>query len=108
MNLVKQYTKEIKQLSFDHNVLKLYAFGSVLTDHFSSKSDIDFLVHFSNVPLLEHFDNYMDFKEKLELLLSRNIDLVELQTLKNPILKRSIDRTKTLLYDGREDIKMAI
>ena len=49
----------------------------------------------------------MDLKEKLEKLLSRKIDLVEKQTLKNPILKRSVDRNKVLLY-GRKDTKITI
>ena len=46
----------------------------------------------------EYFDNYMDLKEGLEDLFSRNVDLVEIQTLKNPILKRSINRDKMQLY----------
>lgn len=33
----------------------------------------------------------------------RLINLVEIQTIKNPILKKSIDRDKILLY-GREDL----
>lgn len=49
----------------------------------------------------------MDFKDNLSDLFSREIDLVEIQTLKNPILKRSIDRDKILLY-GREDFKVAV
>ncbi len=49
----------------------------------------------------------MDFKEELEGLFSRNVDLVEIQTIKNPILKRSIDRNKKILY-GRKDSKMAV
>lgn len=49
----------------------------------------------------------MKFKESLENLLKRTVDLVEIQTLKNPILKRSIDNTKTKVY-GREDSKVAV
>jgi predicted nucleotidyltransferase len=49
----------------------------------------------------------MDLKERLEKLLTRDVDLVEIQTVKNPILKRSIDRNKIFLY-GREDSKVAI
>lgn len=85
----------------------MYAFGSVLNDNFSSHSDIDFLVTFSGVNPLEYFDNFMDFKEALENLFSRKIDLVETQTLKNPILKQSINRSKVLLY-GRKNTEMAV
>ncbi len=79
----------------------------MLSDRFRQDSDIDFLVLFSGVEPLEYFDNYMDFKEELEGLFSRNVDLVEIQTIKNPILKRSIDRNKKILY-GRKDSKMAV
>jgi len=56
---------------------------------------------------MEYFDNYMDLKENLENLFSRKVDLVEIQTLKNPILKRSINRDKVIIY-GRENTKMAV
>ncbi|MCX6250672.1 MAG: hypothetical protein NTX61_07970 [Bacteroidetes bacterium] len=68
---------------------------------------MDLLVKFEDVDLNEYFDNYMKFKESLENLLKRTVDLVEIQTLKNPILKRSIDNTKTKVY-GREDSKVAV
>ena len=85
----------------------MYLFGSALTDHFSSESDIDLLVQFSDVNPFEYYDNFMDFKEEMEQLLSRNVDLIEAQTLKNPILIRTINRNKKVLY-GREDSKMAV
>ncbi len=107
MELIKRHLGEIKKLCEAHYVKELYVFGSVLNDTFNKNSDVDFLVQFSNVDPLEYFDNYMDLKEKLEKLLSRKIDLVEKQTLKNPILKRSVDRNKVLLY-GRKDTKITI
>ena len=65
-----------------------------LTDRFDDKSDIDFLVEFSLVDILEYFGNYMDFKEKLEALLQRPIDLVENQAVRNPIFRRVLIETK--------------
>ncbi|SHJ45765.1 hypothetical protein SAMN05444280_12016 [Tangfeifania diversioriginum] len=107
MELIRKNISEIKKLCSKYNVAELYVFGSVTKGNFSPSSDIDFLVQFENVDPREYFDNYMDFKEKLETLLSREVDLVEIQTVKNPILKRSIDRDKICLY-GREDSKMAV
>ena len=108
MELINKHIKELKNLCVRHNVAEMYVFGSILTDRFLDNSDIDFLVKFSDVEPIEYFDNYMDFKETLQNLFSRNIDLVEIQTVKNPILKRSIDRNKTILYDRRENSKMAV
>ena len=107
MKLIINYTQQLHDLCQKYHVATMYVFGSVATDSFSSDSDIDFLVKFSEIDPLEHFDNYIDFKESLEHLFSRDVDLVEMQTLKNPILKRSVDRDKILVYE-REDTEVAI
>lgn len=107
MKVIQEHIENIRELCRKHHVSEMFVFGSVLTKDFKPDSDIDFLVGFSGVDLKDYFDNYMEFKESLELLFSRSVDLVEIQTLKNPILKRSIDRNKKILY-GREDSKMAI
>ncbi len=107
MKLIDQHIEELKTLCDEHFVSKLYVFGSAANNNISDTSDIDFLVRFSGVDTLEYFDNYMDFKHKLTELFSRDIDLVEMQTINNPILKRSIDRNKVLVYGG-EDTKVAV
>jgi predicted nucleotidyltransferase len=40
----------------------------------------------------------MDFKAALEQLLHRQVDLLELQTLKNPVLAQNIHQQKQLVY----------
>jgi predicted nucleotidyltransferase len=107
MKVIQENIEELRELCKKHHVREMFVFGSVLTEDFKSDSDIDLLVRFSGVDLKDYFDNFMDFKESLETLFSRPVDLVEIQTLKNPILKRSIDRSKKILY-GREDSKMAV
>ncbi len=107
MKLIDQHISELNKLCELYHVSELYVFGSVAKGKFTDNSDIDFLVRFSGVDPLDYFDNYMDFKDNLSVLFSREIDLVEIQTIKNPILKRSIDRDKIILY-GREDSKMAV
>ena len=107
MNLIRKYKNEIITLCDRYGVDELYAFGSVLKESFAKESDIDLLVRFGDVNLFDYFDNYMDFKESLEKLFNRNVDLVEIQTLKNPILKRSIDYNKIKLY-GRKDSKVVV
>lgn len=79
----------------------LYMFGSILDDRFTDESDVDFLVEFENVDVQNYFDNYMDFKEKLETLLNRQVDLVENQAIRNPIFRRVIDRDKRLIYERK-------
>ena len=107
METIEKHKEELKKLCGKYHVAELYLFGSFARGEISEGSDIDFLVRFSGVKSSEYFDNYMDYKESLEKLFSRNIDLVEIQTLKNPVLKKSIERNKIQLY-GREDSKVAV
>jgi len=101
MNIVEKNINKLIDLCKLHKVRELYIFGSVLTDKFSDNSDIDMLVQFENVDILEYFDNYMDFKENLENLLGRPVDLLENQAIRNPIFRKVVDRNKKLVY-GRE------
>ncbi|RXP44320.1 nucleotidyltransferase domain-containing protein [Lutibacter sp. HS1-25] len=98
MLLINQNIKRVKSLCKKHKVEKLYLFGSATNDTFSENSDIDFLVKFNISDLSLYFDNYISFKEKLEKLFKREVDLVEEQTLKNPILINSINKNKELIY----------
>jgi len=98
MNIVEQNITSVFDLCKQHKVKNMYLFGSVLTNHFSSKSDIDLLVNFGDVNLYHYFDNYMDWKDGLEQLFNRPVDLVEEKTVKNPVLRRSIERNKKLIY----------
>src|SRR5580693_9529196 len=98
MNIIEENIKPIEKLCRQYNVDKLYIFGSFYSDRFTIGSDIDLLVFFGNVDLFNYYENYLGIKESLEKLLSRSIDLVEDQTVKNPILRRSIDRNKKPIY----------
>lgn len=98
MNIVEQNIETVSELCKQYKVRNMYLFGSALTEGFSPDSDIDLLVNFGQVSLPNYFDNYMDFKGELEQLFNHPVDLVEEQTVKNPILRRSIDRSKKLIY----------
>ena len=101
-HLLQNNLPEIHRLCERHDVVRLEAFGSVLTDSFKANSDVDLLYTFGNaVPLLDTADNYFDFKFALEDLLNRKIDLVSAKDLSNPYLIASINRTKQLLYERR-------
>ncbi|WPO80312.1 nucleotidyltransferase domain-containing protein [Flavobacterium sp. KACC 22761] len=98
MKLIEQNKQKLNQLCMEHHVEKLHLFGSILTDQFNDESDIDMLIQFSSINLEDYFDNYMDFKEKVELLFDRAVDLIENQAIKNPVFRKVIDREKQLIY----------
>jgi predicted nucleotidyltransferase len=98
MNLIDGNIERIKQLCNQHNVAKLYVFGSALGGNFRRDSDIDLLVTFGNIDLNKYADNYFDFKFSLEDLFDRKVDLLEEKAIKNPFLKQSISVSRELLY----------
>jgi predicted nucleotidyltransferase len=98
MNIVEQNINAVSQFCRKHYVEKMYVFGSVLTKDFSPTSDIDFLVYFGTVKPESYFDNYIELKTNLEKIFHHSVDLVEEKTIKNPVLRRSIDRNKKLIY----------
>jgi predicted nucleotidyltransferase len=98
MGIVEQNMNDIKRLCILYNVDKMYLFGSVLNSSFNEKSDIDLLVKFKSMELANYLDNYIGFKENLEALFGREVDLVEEQTLRNPVLIKSINKSKSLIY----------
>jgi predicted nucleotidyltransferase len=81
-----------------HKVKSLYAFGSVLTDQFTDQSDIDLIVDFSEIQLLDYSDNYFDLKFALEDTFNRSVDLIEDKAIKNPYFKKAIEKNKALIY----------
>jgi len=99
MDIIEKNIDSLITLCKQHKVKELYLFGSILTPKFNKDSDIDMLVQFDNVDILEYADNYFDFKEKLENLLGREIDLLENQAIRNPIFRKILDRDKKIVYD---------
>lgn len=95
---LERYIGEIRILCQKNRVKSLYVFGSVLTDRFTDKSDIDLIVDIDSIDPLEYSDFYFNLKFALEELLKREIDLLESRALKNPYLIDNINQSKTLLY----------
>ncbi|MDR2684288.1 MAG: nucleotidyltransferase domain-containing protein [Prevotellaceae bacterium] len=88
----------ISRLCKKHRVKRLYAFGSILTDKFNDNSDVDLLVKFDKIPIEDYADNYFNLKFSLEDNFARPVDLLEEKALKNPYLKKSINKNKLLIY----------
>jgi hypothetical protein len=101
MKLIERNISALVRLCQQHKVKELYTFGSILTQRFNETSDVDFLVQFENIDILDYFDNYMDFKEKLEILFNRQVDLIENQAVRNPVFRRVLDREKKIVYERK-------
>jgi predicted nucleotidyltransferase len=79
-------------------VLRLDVFGSVLRADFAPESDIDFLVRFYRDENTDAFLQYFEFKEGLEAILNRRIDLVCEAAIRNSYFKKEVEATREPLY----------
>ena len=78
----------------------MYAFGSSITDRFNEQSsDIDLVVEIDIEDPIERGEMLMSLWDKLEAFFGRKVDLLTYASIKNPVFKENIDRTKTLIYD---------
>ncbi len=98
INLIENYSNDITELCKTHKVKSLYAFGSVLTDKFNSESDVDLIVDFQQLDVLDYGDNYYELKFSLENIFKRNIDLLEQKAIKNPYFIKTLNQSKKLIY----------
>lgn len=94
MKLIENNIQRIFALCKKHKVHKLFVFGSILTNHFTDKSDVDMVVDFEPQDLMDYADNYFELKYSLQDLLGREVDLLEEKAIRNPILRRNVDNTK--------------
>jgi len=99
VELIKNKREEIIAICKRHHVVSLALFGSAAKQTMGPDSDIDFLVQFSPaIDVLDYADNYFSLLGALEGLTGRQVDLISIKSLKNPVLKAEIDRSKIALY----------
>jgi|SRR6056297_500023 len=95
VNLKKE---QLQQICKKYNVKELYLFGSATTDDFSEESDLDFIVKFDRQGFEGAFDQFIDFKQELEHIYGRPVDLYHLKKFRNTIFQKEVERSKELLY----------
>lgn len=102
MKLIEDNIAHIRELCRKYKVKKLYVFGSILTDRFNEKSDVDFSALFDrNSISREHIDwadLFFDFIHDLEKLLGRKVDMVFDDYIKNKTFQEELNTTKLLIY----------
>jgi predicted nucleotidyltransferase len=98
MKISEKNIELIRQLCKEYKVKNFSVFGSVLTDNFSSESDIDFVVDFDENDPIKYTDLYFQLKDKLEHIFKRQIDLIEERGIKNSFFRKELDKSKVVLY----------
>ncbi|WP_442795932.1 nucleotidyltransferase family protein [Pelobium manganitolerans] len=98
MKILDPHKDLFDELCEVHKVEKMYLFGSAVRNNFRKNSDLDFLVRFKTISPPDYFDNFLGLKDGLEKLFKRNVDLLEEQAIRNPVLMNSINRDRQLVY----------
>ena len=100
--IIEKKSLELKNVFEKHKVKEAYIFGSCVSPNslnFNEKSDIDFLVEFDkNLEELEYGKQWFSLLENLENLLNRKIDLLTIESLKNPYFIQELNKTKVKIY----------
>ena len=99
-SIITKNIDKIKQYCKAYKVKELYAIGSVLSDDFTDKSDIDLLIEFKPVSIDEYTDNYFILLKLFKEMFNREVDLITRNSLNNPFFIESIESSKHLLYAG--------
>ncbi len=89
----------VMQLMKQHKVKNAFVFGSVVTNRFNDKSDVDFLINFEeNLEPLEKGELMWNLRFALQDVLHREIDLLTESSLKNPYFIEELNEKKVLIY----------
>jgi predicted nucleotidyltransferase len=98
MSIQQLKSKEIECICKSNQVKSLFAFGSVTRTDFNESSDIDLIVDFNEDDPFKYSDLYFSLKSSLEVLLKRQIDLIEERGIKNRFFRAELDATKVKIY----------
>jgi len=98
--IIHEKIPEIARIAARHRVRRLGIFGSAATgDRFDpASSDIDFVVEFEPMTPVEHARAYFGLAEDLTRAFGREVDLVELSAVRNPIFRRAVEETCREVY----------
>ncbi len=99
--VIERKRTALVELCRRYRVEKLYLFGSAASDQPDVEcNDLDFLVCFADrAPTGEYADRYLGFADDLERLFERPVDLVTVQSIRNPYFQREVESTRRLIYE---------
>lgn len=99
-DVIQPYLEAIRALCREFGVTRLELFGSAATGEFDpERSDIDFIVEYPPDYEFGHWAaRHVAFKERLEALLGRPVDLVMASAMRKPRFIESVNQTRRLLY----------
>lgn len=100
MHIVEMNMHKIMDICRRFHVRKLWVFGSILTNRFNSRSDVDLCVDFDKdkIGIFDYADNFFDFQYALEDVFGRKVDITEDSAIQNPYFRQELNATRRLIY----------
>jgi len=97
----RPFLPQVIEIFKKHNIKNAYFFGSILTDKFNDKSDLDILINFKPeiTDPLKKGELMWDLQFEIEDTFNRKVDLLQETTPKNPYFIKELQETKELIYE---------
>ena len=93
---IERYRTDIEKACREFSLRSVGLVGSGARADFHDESDVDFIVAFEGDN--ELFDRFFGFKERLEMIFARPVDLIEERAVRNPYLRRTLQRDRISIY----------
>ena len=90
--------QSIAEACREFKVSQLYLFGSLARGEANEDSDVDLLVEFEREGVAGAFDQFMGFKERMESILQRPVDIITAKRFRNPYFQQAVEAEKQLIY----------
>ena len=102
LQLIEMRRRDIAELCRRFHVNRLEVFGSAArgSDFDPARSDVDLLVTYKSGTSRPTLDEYFEFREQLEALFGRSVDLVMAGAVRNPYVRADIERSRELVYEA--------
>ena len=83
----------------EYGIRRLEVFGSSVRSPAAAR-DVDLLVDFGDRPVKGFSSAFFGFKEKLEQVFGKPVDIITGDSLGNPYFRQSVEASKQLVYEG--------
>ncbi len=99
IDLIEQHRSQLADLCRKYRVKTLEVFGSAVDGSWDPAcSDLDFLVEFQPLGPGQLFDFFFDFKDGLQTLFGRRVDLVSPRSIRSQHFLEAVNQSRQVLY----------
>ena len=104
IDLIHSHQNQIAEICRRLQIRRLEVFGSAATGAFDpTRSDVDFIAEFADSGVKPGLlSRYLALAEQLEKEIGQKIDLITPPSIRNPYFRKTIDESRTVVYENRD------